>query len=84
MNIYRPLSVFGGSVIILTKLVIMIAKLIVGLLLSVLVEDIACLTEAEKMIILDAHNRFRGMVRPPAADMQKMVCVYTNTLEYVA
>ena len=74
----HTLLISGSSVIILTKLAIMIAKLIVGLLLSVLVEDIACLTEAEKMIILDAHNRFRGIVSPPAADMQKMVRGYTS------
>lgn len=53
----------------------MTANLIVVLLLSVLVEDITCLalTDAEKALILDAHNSYRTAVSPPAADMQQMV-----------
>ena len=35
------------------------------------------LSEAEQQELLDAHNRFRGMVDPPASNMRRMVSVQT-------
>ncbi len=46
------------------------------LLSCVLVEEVLCqngLTEADKLAILDAHNKLRVQVNPPAANMEKMV-----------
>ena len=31
------------------------------------------LTESDKQDLLEAHNRFRGEVDPPASNMQRMV-----------
>jgi len=47
------------------------------------------LSEADRQELLDAHNRFRSMVDPPATNMRRMVCSFTiyvafNDLVYIA
>ena len=38
------------------------------------------LTVADRLEILDAHNYFRGMVDPPAANIQRLVNLSSTTV----
>lgn len=53
------------------------ANVFIGILLCILVGEVVSqtkLSEVEKQNILDAHNKLRGTVDPPASNMLKMVC----------
>ena len=50
--------------------------LVLALCLGCVVEEVVCQTELtadDKLEILNAHNNFRGMVTPTAANMERMV-----------
>lgn len=49
--------------------------LVIGVLL-LQVHDVSCrtgLSSQDKQELLNAHNHFRGIVNPPASNMEKMV-----------